>query len=338
MGSHSAGLAGRWLGSIVLPLWLTFIGTVAAGSCQNPLFAIHWAGKSDIVHIPGVPRFATDLTFCPAYGNRSSCCTGAFEQRLKKAFDLWVAHFREKVERWQAFRNGMEVLQASVSYSTAPVEQKALFGKAVASFGAVDDTFGTCFDTLLEYMAGVFCFACDADWQNKVFLDAQGVSVVHLRVHESSHDDLWQSCQPLGEASQELLDRVADSPIAKQVRVPLEDLHMFTSRIAVAEYMAHNGLYAFRGPRQQAVSRKQLPSGEPVQQDVSVVDDAARPQRRLKNDHVLDYIYPVRDGRVSSFQCTVFPRQPLAIRSSAALALPWLSVEVVIALALVGRP
>jgi len=338
MGSRSAGVASGWLRCVVLPLLVTSTGIVAAGNCQNPLFATHWAGKSDIVHIPGVPAFATDLNFCPAYGNRSSCCTGAFEQRLKKAFDLWVAHFREKVKRWQAFRSEMEVLQASVAYSTAPSEQKALFGKAAASFGAVDDTFGTCFDTLLEYMAGVFCFACDADWQNKVFLDAQGVSVVHLRVHEASHDDLWQSCQSLGEASQELLDRVADAPIAKQVRVPLEDLHMFTSRIAVAEYMAHNGLHSFRGPRQQAVSSEQLASGEPVQKDVSSVDGAARSQRRLQDSQVLDHLDPVRDGRASSFQCGVFPRKPLAIRSSAAFALPWLTVAVLVAFSSTGRP
>merc|ERR1719261_2304002 len=100
----------------------------------------------------------------------------------------------------------------------------ALFDKAMSSFAPVLKWHGTCFDTLLEYLAGMLCFSCDPSWGKKVFLGPGGRTVDHLHVHDDTNEALWQGCHKLGAAADELQTRIADSQLVKTLWLPFEDL------------------------------------------------------------------------------------------------------------------
>jgi len=287
----------------------------APGNCQNPLFATHWAGKSDIIHLVAQPTPQYDLQLCPKYNGRPACCDTAFETEQQDAFQHWVSRFRQTSSRLRAFQMEMESLKVSREYAELSFEEKALFDKAFSCFAAVHDSLGTCFDTLLEYLAGVLCFACDPFWFKKVYLDAEQLNVIHLHVDENSNDALWQSCQEFGGATEELTARISDSVLAKAVHVPFEDLRVFFSRVGVAEFMAHNGLYPFHGQQQR--QQKEVVDVKPVEHD-NAAD--AHPERRLGRgeDTESNFVDPVSDGRSSGFNCGVFPRK--ALPSSTAIA------------------
>jgi len=261
----------------------------------------HWAGKSDIIHLMAEPTPQYDLRLCKGYNGGPACCDTAFEAEQQDAFQVWVECFRRDSQRLRDFQMEMEALKVSREYSKLSFEEKALFDKASSSFAAVHDSFGTCFDTLLEYMAGVLCFACDPHWHDKVYMDAGQLNVVHLHVHESSNNALWESCVEFGSAAEELTARISDSLLAKAVRVPFEDLRVFFSRVGVSEYMAHTGLYPFHGQQQRVQSEGVMV--KPVGKDQT--------ERRLAEASGDNFIDPVRDGRSSGFDCGAFPRKAL---------------------------
>lgn len=276
--------------------------------CRNPLFATHWAGKSDIRHLAAEPIRQGSLSLCPQYNGAIGCCTEAFEAEQKIAFDRWIEHFKRKVDHVRDFQTDMVGIQMNQDYVQASEPERALFRKALESIDYVLDTSGTCFDTLLEYLAGILCSACHGEWADKVILDKQGgMRIVCLRVDESSNQDLWYSCQELGRAGDRMHARIGDSYLAKSVRGRFEDLRNFTSRISLAEYMAASSIYAMHGPNEEVLKL-----------DTRINFNAAR--RLSEEGHETgscvilpdgnsDRLFPVRDGRTSGFECTIFPRK-----------------------------
>eukprot|EP00933_Yihiella_yeosuensis_P041662 TRINITY_DN36054_c0_g1_i2.p1 TRINITY_DN36054_c0_g1~~TRINITY_DN36054_c0_g1_i2.p1 ORF type:complete len:346 (+),score=38.27 TRINITY_DN36054_c0_g1_i2:35-1039(+) len=279
------------------------LGGSPSGSCQNPLYQTHWAGKSDIRHLAISPAIQTGLSLCPAYNDQYACCTGSFEVEQQKAFQRWVEHFKEKEAYLKSFVAGMEHVKLTEAFSIASEDQKALFNEALETFQPVLDSYGTCFDTLLEYKAGVLCFTCEPNWLNKVLLVDAGRKVDALRVDDRSNEELWLSCRKLGLTAVEFNRRIGDSMLAKHVKVPYIELLMFRDRIHVAEYMAGLGLIAMRGPNQK-----------PIDEDHAT--SYSRSTNRSSTERLLSSIQeglvnPVEDGRKSGFVCSVFPRDPL---------------------------
>jgi hypothetical protein len=261
------------------------------------LFSTHWAGKSDVRHLQSKPRLQQGLTFCPAYNGKLGCCTASFEEQLHQAFRRWVKHWMKKHKNLQHFQIEMTKMKISRFYESMDRLQKALFDGALKSLAPVLDWHGTCFDVLLEYMAGMLCFACDPDWKNQVFMASEIRSVAHLHIAEYSNEALWQGCRNLGSAWAEMQTRVADSMLTKAIKVPSEDLSMFNSKITVSHYMARLGLYPMRPPNENTL--EVIPKGRLL---------GARPQR---------FINPVLVGRASGFKTTQFPKRPVG--TSAAL-------------------
>lgn len=296
------------MGLLLLRGQLSLSGTAGSlePSCFNPLFQVHWAGKSDIRHLVSVPAKQSDLSLCPVYSTLPACCPPSFEVEMKKAFRRWVTHWKNKAKHIEDFQTDMTRVKVSQAYVHADIAERNLFDKALESFQDVFKTYGTCFDTLLEFMAGMMCFTCDPNWRAKVFLDDPGKHVVHLRIHESTHVDLWNSCRALGAAAVQMQTRITDSQLTKTVATRFEDLSMFSSKIQVSEYMANHALRVLRGPNQLVLEAKP---------GVSI------PKRRIsaskrKNLNASQFIYAVRDGRASGFTCRVFPRVPMSLSSS----------------------
>eukprot|EP00747_Dinoflagellata_sp_TGD_P164726 gnl/TRDRNA2_/TRDRNA2_185046_c0_seq1.p1 gnl/TRDRNA2_/TRDRNA2_185046_c0~~gnl/TRDRNA2_/TRDRNA2_185046_c0_seq1.p1 ORF type:complete len:354 (+),score=48.83 gnl/TRDRNA2_/TRDRNA2_185046_c0_seq1:93-1154(+) len=306
--------------------------TSSTGNCWNPLFQTHWAGKSDIRHLLSEPAPQYDLNLCPFYNGRRACCTPSFEDALEKGFKRWVKHFQRKANHLRDFQMELTKVRVSPEYVDAVDAEQALLDKALASFRNGLDLYGTCFDTLLEYLAGVLCFSCDPQWQSKVFMDVEGVRVGHLHVHDSSNDDLWESCRGFGAAAKEMQTRAADSALAKTIRLPFFDYSMFATKIGVAEYMLGLGLFPLRGPSEHMLS---------IENNAKAPERllaAAAPSLSSGIGPINNTIYPVRDGRLSGFHCKVFPRQPLGLglgagRRSAGLRLSLIAAVLVASVA-----
>jgi len=288
---------------------------VSAGqqpSCFNPLFKTHWAGKSDIRHLDSVPHIQQGLQLCTSSNARQGCCLNSFEHVLQDAFQRWVTHWQRRSQNLNNFQVQMAKIKVSQAYVKADKLQRALFDKAMSSFAPVLKWHGTCFDTLLEYMAGMLCFACDPNWGKKVFVDQDGLSVQHLHINDASNEALWQSCKNLGVAAAEMQTRVADALLAKQVWVRFEDLSMFSSKVAVSHYMAKLGLFPLRGQSENQLVLS--PGGNNASGSTTA--------RRLAAPTA--FVDPVSIGRASGFQCAVFPRIPLGLVGKAYRRIPWL--------------
>merc|ERR1719160_2396588 len=102
-------------------------------SCFNPLYKIHWAGKSDIRHLDSKPHVQQGLQLCPTYNGMQGCCLNSFEHVLDVAFQRWVTHWKRRSQNLQSFQVQMAKVKVSQSYVKADKLQRALFDKAMTS-------------------------------------------------------------------------------------------------------------------------------------------------------------------------------------------------------------
>lgn len=282
-------------------------GIAQNGTCSNPLFKVHWSGKSDIVTLLSAPKVQQDLRLCKSYLNRPSCCPVPFEDVLSKAFDRWVRHWKTKSQNLQDVQAELAKVKASQTYIGANPLQRALFDKAVESFAQVLEWYGTCFNTLLAYIAGMLCFTCDPDWKSKVFLSSGGVSVGHLHVDDNSNELVWQSCRGLGSAAAEMQTRLVDSLLVKNIKLPFQDFSMFRNKISASQYMSRLGLSPLRGPRENELVKN--PGGGSMR--IRRLTDSGQGSQTPSG-----FVDPVRDGRSSTFSCSVFPGRPIGFNGS----------------------
>merc|ERR1711979_171486 len=84
---------------------------------------------------------------------------------------------------------------------------------------------------------------------------------------------------------------------------------MFETKIGLARYMRHRGLFALRGKNELVL--KVQPGTHALERSLSAVSPV------LGGDDAEGLLHPVRDGRQSGFSCKVFPRQPLDLSSRA---------------------
>ncbi|CAK9032280.1 Hypothetical protein SCF082_LOCUS20017 [Durusdinium trenchii] len=290
------------------------------GSCFNPLFQPHWAGKSDIRHLASKPTVETSLRLCPFWNSKPTCCTLAFEQEQQRAFQLWKEHWKEKEQRLEAFYSQMDDFRLSPSYQQASLFNRELFDTAKLRVGRIMQTYGLCFDTLLEYAAGMLCFPCQPHWHHQVLMSqfASGPNrVVSLKISEYSNDALWDSCKPLAEAAKELDHRIQDSLLAKMIEDAYVDFHMFYDRIRISQYMEQIGRVIMRGPNELTIRHShhvspQLP-GLKSDRSRSRILKAAEATNKSntsshRNDEISGPINPILDGQRSGFEYRVFPR------------------------------
>ena len=289
------------------------------GDCFNPLFQPHWAGKSDIRHLASKPETQNSLSLCPFWNLQPACCTVSFEDEQRKAFQRWESHWKDKASHLAGFRSQMEDFGVSQEYRDAPPAQRALFDGALKSIRYVVATYGVCFDTLLEYAAGMLCFSCQPHWHHQVLLSDDHSRVLLLRIEESSNNELWDHCRPLSSAAKELDHRIQDSMLAKRLTSSYVDFRMFVDRIRLSQYMESVGLIIMRGPNEHVLKTSDVAGnvsnvalrrlGEPPLGNESGKNQTAAgitgTQARLS------FISPVEDGRKSGFVFNAFPQDPL---------------------------
>lgn len=238
---------------VILALLPTTVGA-GTGDCFNPLFQPHWAGKSDIRHLASEPTVEGSLRLCPFWAWKPACCTTSFEEEQQKAFELWKEHWKEKEQRLEAFHSEMDDFRLSPSYQDSSLFQRELFDTAILRVKRIIATYGLCFDTLLEYVAGMLCFPCQPHWHHQVLLSDD--HVLRLKISEYSNDVLWDNCRPLAEAAKEFDHRVQDSLLAKKLKHVFVDFRMFYDRIRVAEYMEQIGREIMRGPNELQIKTR----------------------------------------------------------------------------------
>eukprot|EP00439_Symbiodinium_sp_Y106_P049076 s1348_g6.t1 len=290
----------------------------SAGDCFNPLFQPHWAGKSDIRHLASRPTVQNSLNLCPIWNLRPACCTVSFEDEQKQAFQRWETHWKNKASHLELLRSQMEDFGVTQEYRDASSTQRVLFDAALDSMRYVVATYGICFDTLLEYAAGMLCFSCQPHWHHQLLLDDSNSRVLLLRIEESSNNELWDSCSPLSYAAKELDHRIQDSMLAKRLTSSYVDFRMFDDRIRLSQYMESVGRIIMRGPNEHVLKKTSGLSGSASK--VAVLRLLSEPHSRnqtVENQSSTNvqiqsrFISPVEDGRKSGFVFHAFPRDPL---------------------------
>lgn len=284
--------------TVLLAALACVVASAAEGDCMNPLFQLHWAGKSDVRHLLGAPAIRSELELCPFYNGQLGCCSSAFEAELQLAFDRWVAHWRAISQRLRDFRDALGKVQVSPAYVRVTDAERALFDAVLDAMQTVLATHGTCFDTILQYTAGVLCFSCDSHWRSRVLVDGMGPnpSITRILVKDDANNALWTGCEPLSRAATLMRLRVADSRLAKSVQESFDDLPALNSKATLSQMMAEVvGLYVMRGPGEQ------------------VLDLTSNRRLQLQNSSgSADLLDAVSDGQRSGFYCDVFPRASLS--------------------------
>lgn len=117
----------------------------------------------------------------------------------------------------ETFHSEMDDFRLTPEYQDSSLFQRELFDTAMLRVQKIMYTYGLCFDTLLEYVAGVLCFPCQPHWHHQVLLSGED-RVLRLKISEFSNDALWDNCHPLGDAAREFDHRVQDSLLAKKLK------------------------------------------------------------------------------------------------------------------------
>ena len=284
------------------------------GDCFNPLFQPHWAGKSDIRHLASRPTSQNSLNLCPFWNLKPACCTVSFEDEQRKAYQLWESHWKNKEAHLESFRSQMEDFGISKGYHDSSLIQRSLFDAALRSIRNVVATYGVCFDTLLEYVAGMLCFSCQPHWHHQVLLSEDHSRVLLLRIEESSNNELWDHCSALSSAAWELDHRIQDSMLAKRITSSYVDFRMFDDRIRLAQYMESVGRIIMRGANEHVI--KKTPAITENVSKVALPRRLSDPRNGTEDNQTVQgqlrkLISPVEDGRKSGFVFHVFPQNPL---------------------------
>lgn len=90
----------------------------------------------------------------------------------------------------ETFHSEMDDFRLTPEYQDSSLFQRELFDTAMLRVQKIMYTYGLCFDTLLEYVAGVLCFPCQPHWHHQVLLSGED-RVLRLKISEFSNDALW---------------------------------------------------------------------------------------------------------------------------------------------------
>ncbi|CAE7780753.1 DESI1 [Symbiodinium necroappetens] len=285
-------------------------------------FSAHAAAEQDVAMSGIFTLVYTALACCGYVVNWShrrfavpACCTVSFEDEQKQAFQRWETHWKNKASHLELLRSQMEDFGVTQEYRDASSTQRVLFDAALDSMRYVVATYGICFDTLLEYAAGMLCFSCQPHWHHQLLLDDSRVLL--LRIEESSNNELWDHCSPLSSAAKELDHRIQDSMLAKRLTSSYIDFRMFDDRIRLSQYMESVGRIIMRGPNEHALKKTSDLSGSPSKvAALRLLSDPHPKHQTIQNQSSSmqgqsRFISPVEDGRKSGFVFHVFPRDPL---------------------------
>merc|ERR550514_1751984 len=153
------------------------------------------------------------------YNQQQACCNPAMETEFEAALGRWKDDWHGVLERLTFFRDSLASLQVDESYVDSPGADQRALDRAILAFGPVLDLYGLCFNTMLEFLAGVLCFSCEPWWQQVVSVNGSDIGYL---VAPESYDAVQHSCQVWQGYVRQLRIAVQDSRLAKRLAIPFE--------------------------------------------------------------------------------------------------------------------
>lgn len=282
--------------------------------CHNPLFKAHWFGEFGSASVEATGRLPTlnsdpmvhnGLRFCPAYNSEASCCSAKFEAVQGMHYDYFRNHiFPSKLVRVIQHRESVMQVMETNEYKEAPDLEKEQYAAAVEGFAPVlqPELHAGCWSALLTYAAGMSCFACKPDWMLYVrpHCPPKCNEVVRVQVHPSDCDELWVSCERFGFAAKALRQALLDSILAKQAKMPVEDLSMFEGQQVLCSWM-HDLVALHPLQRPTEAEKEATPASGPDALSKRLSD---RLQSEIDGDTGLRFFRVMHEGRQSGFDVT----------------------------------
>eukprot|EP00927_Polykrikos_kofoidii_P025006 TRINITY_DN22565_c0_g1_i1.p1 TRINITY_DN22565_c0_g1~~TRINITY_DN22565_c0_g1_i1.p1 ORF type:complete len:343 (+),score=53.08 TRINITY_DN22565_c0_g1_i1:81-1109(+) len=293
------------------------LGGALDSECKNPLFQTHWfrtlgqsTAERDAQALNSMPTVKTGLTACPYYNGKASCCNKQFELAQKRFFGFFRnIVLPSKLALLAAHRLSVLDVRHRFEFEPSSFASKETLGLAIERFHDVlhPSVHGECFSKLLEYVAGMICFACRPDWPSTVSLSNRQIIRVH--VTPATCLDIWTHCNAFGEASVNLRTALLDSIPAKQAKGAVVDLSMFADQQALCDWL-HNtvALHPFQYPTEAELETapEQTNLQEFAARRLTVEKNATVPFRKLfdggDDSDIGEYeVDPLLEGQRSGF-------------------------------------
>jgi hypothetical protein len=248
------------------------------------------------------------------------------ESEFLDALKRWQDDWTGVIKRLTIFRDSLAELQFGGDYVDSPAADQHALDRAISAFDPVLELYGYCFNTMLSFLGGVLCFACEPRWQSIVFRDnTTSDSPLGYHVHPASYDAVGHSCQVWSGFVRELRIRVQDSRLAKLLPIPFEHLRRFETKANLGTYLHNCGLRAFdpRGRSAQIAvgpSNDHEATGKAAPANVSrrlddrigraSADDSSQVEWKTPPPRTVDVVALAQS---SMFNSRVFPVRPEAI-------------------------
>lgn len=249
-----------------------------------------------------VPAVQTGLRLCPSYNLRATCCTEAFEHSQAKHYSFFKDTILPSLlGRVARHRESVKSVMTSQVYAASSLRDREQHGRAVARFSLVlhDSVFKPCFNKMLEYVAGMTCFACKSDWIKYVTLNP---NVVRVHISPDACTELWEHCGAFGEAARGLRQSLTDSLLAKQAERPVTDLSMFNDQQALCDWLHDDvALHPFRWPTEMELETKLAAPVTMLQSSQATSIDDSMETRRLAEVIGVRELEVLQEGRLSTF-------------------------------------
>ena len=190
-----------------------------AADCKNPVFSASasWGDASASITVEGTQATVPeDTTVCVAYKGQDSCCSAStlasIEKSITRASEK-IAATREKVAKFDPEKEYSNIEAIAKLCQVLPADEEAecqtKINNQITKIKQISKDLANaglnCADIMLGYKAGMLCFACAADWEDKVQASENKIVVA-----QNTCDRVSSTCSPMMEKSHELIVAIAD--------------------------------------------------------------------------------------------------------------------------------
>jgi len=203
---------------LAILLTLAVLATVALAqkSCANPIVPsgvgsqYYFTVSQPVANVPG-------SSFCPGLIN--TCCNSSIFAVLKEVFtslDTSLSQgFTQLDQQMPQLQQALDQASAQIDASSQfTANQKAAFKKFIAAAKTFYSGFAQncrlCFSGILRYIAGMYCFACNGDWNQ--YVTSNG-TIITVQLAVNTCNKVADSCTPLFNSLSTLLQAYVDLQI-----------------------------------------------------------------------------------------------------------------------------
>lgn len=226
----------------------------ARSACENPLFNCIWHSRSEAsAALSELPEVREDLQYCRHYNhNHASCCNPEVEREVLvpafRAWRLWLGQTLGALERAKRELGHLGLGQLG-ALQQASERDIAHVDALLIGLGGLINKMPECFSAVLEYVAGVLCFSCRADWErfgvvpNRTNIGKEQPNFL-VRVREMDDDSVWARCRPFGERAAAFMEEMHEVKVEIPLLAPEVERNI-TGRLGlfVSRSILREGLY-----------------------------------------------------------------------------------------------